>query len=68
MSRTMDAFDVRMQTFGGKTMVDKRQYADRFMQEKGAFIRTSNLYDNNDPMKINVYEYQQPIKSPGPAF
>ena len=49
-------------------MIDKGQYADRFMQEKGAFIRTSNLYDNNDPMKINIYEHKQPIKSPGPAF
>jgi hypothetical protein len=38
------------------------------MLEKGAFIRTSNLYANNDPRKINELEYKSPIKNPGPAF
>jgi hypothetical protein len=42
-----------MQTFGGKQKIDKNTHADKFMQEKGAFIRTSNLYNNNDPRMIN---------------
>ncbi len=38
------------------------------MQEKGAFIRTSNLYQNSDPRNIHKFEFKEPIKGPGPAF
>ena len=69
MTRTMNAFDTRMQTFGGKMAKKKLKNLDKFMEEKGAFIRASNLYKDGDAWKINVDEYKQPIKNnPGPAF
>jgi len=58
-----------MQTFGGQSAKKKLKNIDKFMQEKGAFIRTSNLYKNADSWKINKEEYIEPIKNnPGPAF
>lgn len=71
MSRTMDAFDMRISTFGGKDSPakNKRDMKDAgFAQDKRAFIRTSNGYENNDPFKITEQEYVQPIKGSGPAF
>jgi hypothetical protein len=52
MSRTMDAYDLRMSTFGGKTKIDKEKNYDKFISEKRGFIRTSNGYLNNDITKI----------------
>lgn len=48
MSRTMDVFDVRMQTFGGKSKskLQKKPNFDKFIAEKRGFIRASNLYHN----------------------
>jgi hypothetical protein len=31
MSRTMDAFDLRMQTFGGKNQANKEKNYDKFI-------------------------------------
>lgn len=46
MSRTMDAFDVRMSTFGGKLKETKKQHFDKFIAEKRGFIRTTNQFYN----------------------
>ena len=46
----------------------KQKNFDRFMAEKRGFIRTSNGYENNNPIKITQSEIQSPIKGPGPAF
>jgi len=65
----MDAFDVRMSTFGGKNPPDKKQNFDRFISEKRGFIRTSNGFYNNNPYKIVQNEISQRKKTgPGPAF
>ena len=56
MSRTMDAFDMQMSTFGGKHKGSKKNMAN-FVQEKRGFIRTSNGYTNVDPFKIIEKEY-----------
>jgi hypothetical protein len=68
MSRTMDAFDLRMSTFGGKTKADKQKNFDKFISEKRGFIRASNGFYNNDPMKILESEVQEKVSKPGPAF
>jgi hypothetical protein len=52
MSRTMDAFDLRMSTFGGKTKDSKAANYDKFISEKRGFIRASNGYENHDTSKI----------------
>ena len=49
VARTMDAYDYRMQTFGGKQAQDKVKNFDKFIQEKRGFIRTSNGFYNNNP-------------------
>ena len=67
MSRTMDAFDMQMSTFGGAHKKSKKNIAN-FVQEKRGFIRTSNGYINNDPYKITESEYKQPLTGSGPAF
>jgi len=48
MSRTMDAFDVRMSTFGGKNAekAAKKKNYDKFIAEKRGFIRTTNQFYN----------------------
>jgi len=51
MTRTMDAYNTKVSTFGG-SHTKNRVKMDKFMQEKGAFIRTSNMYNHNDPNKI----------------
>lgn len=58
MSRTMDAFDTRMSTFGGKhaEKATKKKNFDKFIAEKRGFLRTTNLYQNHDPMKIVKHE------------
>jgi hypothetical protein len=68
MSRTMDAFDVRMSTFGGKFKETKQKHFDKFIQEKRGFLRTSNGYYNNNPYKILQSETSERVKMPGPAF
>ena len=68
MSRTMDAFDLRMQTFGGEQAKTKNSNFDKFIQEKRGFIRLSNGYENNCPIKIVNDEYNSPLKGSGPAF
>ena len=50
MSRTMDAYNTKISTFGGKNK--KNSDVGNFIAEKGLFIRTSNLYNENDPLKI----------------
>lgn len=52
MSRTMDAFDLRMSTFGGKTKEGKAGNYDKFISEKRGFIRTSNGFENNNALTI----------------
>ena len=54
MSRTMDAFDTRMSTFGGKyaEKETKKKNFDKFIAEKRGFLRTTNQFQNYDPMKI----------------
>jgi len=52
MSRTMDAFDLRMQTFGGLNDKNKDKNFDKFMQEKRGFIRMTNGYHNSEPLDI----------------
>ena len=52
MSRTMDAFDLRMQTFGGKNKANKEKNYDKFIQEKRGFIRITNGYESNNPLEI----------------
>jgi hypothetical protein len=52
MSRTMDAFDLRMQTFGGLNAKNKDKNFDKFMQEKRGFIRMTNGYHNSEPLDI----------------
>ena len=64
----MDAFDTRMQTFGGAQKSMKKDRQDKFMAEKRGFIRASNGYTNNNPLKITQSEIKSPIKGPGPAF
>lgn len=59
MSRTMDAFDVRMQTFGGKQKENKAKNYDKFIAEKRGFLRSSNSYVNSDPMEIVKKEMPQ---------
>lgn len=68
MSRTMDAFDTRMQTFGGIQAQNKKNNYDKFISEKRGFIRTSNGYANNNPFEITKNEIKTPIQGPGPAF
>jgi hypothetical protein len=68
MSRTMDAYDLRMSTFGGKSKKDKEKNYDKFISEKRGFIRTSNGYVNNDITKIIREETIQQVDAPGPAF
>ena len=47
----------------------KLKNVDKFMEEKGAFIRASNLYKDGNAWKINIDEYKEPIKNnPGPEF
>ena len=50
----MDAFDLRMQTFGGMQADPeyKKKNFDKFIAEKRGFIRTSNGFINSNPMKI----------------
>ena len=67
MSRTMDAFDLRMSTFGGKNKADKAKHYDKFISEKRGFIRASNGYENNDPTKVHI-EQNPRVMAPGPAF
>ena len=50
MSRTMDAYNTKISTFGGKNK--KNSDVGNFIAEKVLFIRTSNLYNENDPLKI----------------
>ena len=52
MSRTMDAYDIRMGTFGGEHAKNKHGKFDKFIEEKRGFIRTTNMYNNSDPMNI----------------
>lgn len=52
MSRTMDAYDLRMQTFGKNQTKNKEKNFDKFISEKRGFIRTSNLYDSHNPVDI----------------
>lgn len=59
---------MRMQTFGGTQTKNKKDNFDKFISEKRGFIRTSNGYANNNPMKITAEEIKQAIKGPGPAF
>ena len=40
MSRTMDAFNVQISTFGGKPAHSKSKKMDKFMMEKGGYIKT----------------------------
>ena len=72
MSRTMDAFDTRMSTFGGKQKQEKDKYFDKFIAEKRGFIRTSNAYTHANPEKIVEAEVVDPkrleLQRPGPAF
>jgi hypothetical protein len=44
MSRTMDAFDLRMSTFGGQNAINKEKHFDKFISEKRGFIRITNGY------------------------
>lgn len=64
----MDAFDLRMQTFGKDQARNKANHFDKFIQEKRGFIRLSNGYTNNDPMSVVEKEYQSPLVGSGPAF
>jgi hypothetical protein len=48
----MDAFDLRMQTFGGNQTEGKSKNYDKFIAEKRGFIRASNGFLSNDPMNI----------------
>ena len=70
MARTMDAFDLRMSTFGGRnaSAVEKQKNFDKFIAEKRGFIRTTNCYKNNDPMKVLATEQNARVAAPGPAF
>ena len=70
MSRTMDAFDVRMSTFGGLKSPNKEKNFDKFISEKRGFIRTSNGFYNNNPYVIVQNELAQKAQKqgPGPAF
>ena len=68
MSRTMDAFDLRMQTFGGTQKDVKHTHFDKFIQEKRGFIRLSNGYANNDCLKVVEHEHVKPLIGSGPAF
>lgn len=52
MSRTMDAWDMRMSTFGGKNALLKESHKDKFIAEKRGFIRSSNGFVNSSPEKI----------------
>jgi len=54
MSRTMDAYDIRMSTFGGARMnqADKSRAYEQFIGEKRGFIRTSNGFYSTDPLVI----------------
>ena len=60
MTRTMDAFDTRMSTFGGKQKEEKGKYFDKFIAEKRGFIRTSNAYASANPEKIVEAEVIDP--------
>lgn len=68
MSRTMDAYDIRMGTFGGDHAKNKADKFNKFIEEKRGFIRTTNLYNNSDPMNIVAEEQNARVKAPGPAF
>lgn len=48
MSRTMDAFNVQMSTFGGTQAKDKHKKVDKFMQEKGGYINMQTKLANSD--------------------
>ena len=70
MSRTMDAFNIKMSTFGGKhgSLENKQRNYDKFIAEKRGFIRTTNEYINSDPLKIVELETNPRVQRPGPAF
>ena len=67
MSRTMDAFDTRMGTFGQQE-INKDAVYDKFVQEKLALIRTTKGYAEADPENIVDKERAPKISAPGPAF
>ena len=73
MTRTMDVYDTRMGTFGGDHAKNKNANFDKFIEEKRGFIRTTNLYQNSDPMNIVAAEAlhrntKGGVNAPGPAF
>ena len=63
----MDAFDLRMQTFGKNQTKNKVKNFDKFIQEKRGFIRMSNMYDSPDTVEILNRAKTPLIKNPGPA-
>ena len=70
MSRTMDAFDTRMSTFGGKhaDKATKKKNFDKFIAEKRGFLRTTNQFYNADTSKIMKFEQPEIVQKPGPAL
>lgn len=48
MSRTMDAFNVQMSTFGGKQAHSKSNKMDKFMMEKGGYIKTQMAFTKDE--------------------
>ena len=60
----MDAFDNRMQTFGGRPAMEKDKNFDKYISEKRGFLRTSNGFSTNDPMKLVEREIEnKPVKN-----
>lgn len=66
----MDAFDIRMSTFGGKQHNEdkKKKNFDKFIAEKRGFIRTTNQFYNQDPYTIIQQERTKAVQRPGPAL
>lgn len=67
MSRTMDAYDTRIGTFG-KQETDKSEIYEKFIREKMGFVRSTKGYEGSDPVIMHNAEVPERVMAPGPAF
>lgn len=67
MSRTMDAYDTRVGSFGQQE-TDKEGIYQKFIREKMGFIRSTQGYEGSDPVVMHNAEVPERVLAPGPAF
>ena len=67
MSRTMDAYDTRIGTFGMQSG-DKGEIHSKFIREKMGFIRSTPGYEGSNPVVMHNADVPERVLAPGPAF